>query len=327
MSDYPPWVWNTPEHAGFRATRKYYSAAEGPIDPTKVKLPSPFVVVVVGGSKGIGAGIAKAYAQAGASAIVVTSRKAADLHAVAAELARVQPETKVVQHAVDVTSEAQVRELSAMVESTFGRLDVLVANAGVAPGLIPDDTLPVNEVQSNGTKRKAYRFRPTVAAENVADFTRVVNTNFVGSLIVATSFLPLLQKTRDGPQTLIFSSSGSSLDTSSQLAPASYNISKMAVNRLAEHIHEDHFEKDGVVAIALHPGCIQTPISVDYPPLWDNILTDDISLPGGVCVWLTAEKRGWLSGRYYCANWDVDELLSRKNEIVERDLFKMRLVL
>jgi len=55
------------------------------------------------------------------------------------------------------------------------------------------------------------------------------------------------------------------------------------------------------------------------------VLTDEISLPGGVCVWLTAEKRGWLSGRYYVANWDVEELLSRKKEIVEKDLFKMRL--
>jgi hypothetical protein len=57
------------------------------------------------------------------------------------------------------------------------------------------------------------------------------------------------------------------------------------------------------------------------------VLTDDISLPGGVCVWLTAEKRGWLSGRYYCANWDVDELVARKEEIVEKDLFKMRLLI
>jgi NAD(P)-dependent dehydrogenase (short-subunit alcohol dehydrogenase family) len=216
------------------------------------------VVVVVGGSKGIGASVAKAYAQAGASVIVVTSRKLADLDVVAEELARIRPATQVVRYAVDVTDETQVLGLRDLIEETYGRLDVLIANAGVAPSLIPDE--------SNNHKR----FRPTVAAEDVADFRRVVDTNFVGSFIVANAFLPLLRRTRDGPQTVIFSSSASSLDTRSALVPASYNISKLAINRLAEHIHQDHFDKDGVVAISLHPGCIQTPISVDYPPLWDS---------------------------------------------------------
>jgi len=261
---YPPWVLNSPAHHAFRWTQKYYSAAEGPIDPTKVKLPSTFVVAVIGGSKGIGAQVAKAYAQAGASTIVVTSRRLADLDAVAKELAQTNPATKVVRHAVDVTNEAQVSELRHLIEKDFDRLDVLIVNAGVAPSLIPDDSV------SNGTERKYFKFRPSVAADDIADFTRVVETNFVGSFIVANVFLPLLIRTRDGPQTIIFSSSGSSLDNRSSLVPSSYNISKMAQNRLAEHIHEDHYEKDGVVAIALHPGCIQTPISVDYPPIWDD---------------------------------------------------------
>jgi hypothetical protein len=37
------------------------------------------------------------------------------------------------------------------------------------------------------------------------------------------------------------------------------------------------------------------------------------------------EDKSWLGGRYISAVWDVEELLSRKQEIVERDLFKLRL--
>jgi hypothetical protein len=39
-------------------------------------------------------------------------------------------------------------------------------------------------------------------------------------------------------------------------------------------------------------------------------------------VWLTREKRAWLSGRLVSAKWDVDELLAKKNEVEEQDLLK-----
>lgn len=37
-------------------------------------------------------------------------------------------------------------------------------------------------------------------------------------------------------------------------------------------------------------------------------------------TWLTKEKRPWLSGRFVSANWDVEELEKRKDEIVDKDL-------
>lgn len=39
----------------------------------------------------------------------------------------------------------------------------------------------------------------------------------------------------------------------SSLTPVSYNLSKMGMNRLVEHIHRDHGERDGVQAFAVHP--------------------------------------------------------------------------
>ena len=43
-------------------------------------------------------------------------------------------------------------------------------------------------------------------------------------------------------------------------------------------------------------------------------------------TWLTNEKRPWLSGRYLSVNWDVDELQTKKDEIVKGDKLKMRMV-
>ena len=56
-------------------------------------------------------------------------------------------------------------------------------------------------------------------------------------------------------------------------------------------------------------------------------LIDDVELAGGFCVWLTKEKREWLSGRYLDARWDVEELERRKGDIVSKDLLKFRLTM
>lgn len=56
-----------------------------------------------------------------------------------------------------------------------------------------------------------------------------------------------------------------------------------------------------------------------------KVLLDDISLPGGFCVWLTKTKRAWLSGRFLVSGWDVAELESQREIIVAEDKFKFRL--
>lgn len=59
--------------------------------------------------------------------------------------------------------------------------------------------------------------------------------------------------------------------------------------------------------------------------LSDTVLTDDQGLCGAVCVWISKEKRDWISGRYICATWDMDELESKKEEIVKEDKLKWRM--
>lgn len=55
-------------------------------------------------------------------------------------------------------------------------------------------------------------------------------------------------------------------------------------------------------------------------------LNDTAELPGGFIVWLTAEPRKWLSGRYVAAPWDVEALEKKRDEIVADDKLKVKLV-
>lgn len=57
-----------------------------------------------------------------------------------------------------------------------------------------------------------------------------------------------------------------------------------------------------------------------------TVLNDDVGLCGGFLVWLTKQKREYLSGRYVSVNWDVEELETRKDEIVQGDKLRFRMV-
>lgn len=80
--------------------------------------------------------------------------------------------------------------------------------------------------------------------------------------------------------------------------------------------------RPNVVTIALHPGMVETDIS---PSFMLKFHEDTPELPGGTAVWLATNGAKFLSGRYVSANWSVDELVERKEEIVKGDLLKVAL--
>ncbi len=88
------------------------------------------VAVITGGGKGIGAGIARAYAEAGAD-VVIGARTEADLEKVAAEVEALGRKAAWVQ--TDVMKPEQLQRLADLAMSEFGRIDILVNNAGGFP--------------------------------------------------------------------------------------------------------------------------------------------------------------------------------------------------
>jgi NAD(P)-dependent dehydrogenase (short-subunit alcohol dehydrogenase family) len=85
--------------------------------------------LITGGSKGIGYGIAASLLKEGVN-VAFTSRRQEDADATALELAKIGP-GKVIGIAADVRDFAAQQKAVAKTLETFGRLDVLVANAGV----------------------------------------------------------------------------------------------------------------------------------------------------------------------------------------------------
>ncbi|HXE85420.1 MAG TPA: SDR family NAD(P)-dependent oxidoreductase, partial [Hyphomicrobiaceae bacterium] len=86
------------------------------------------VALVTGGNGGIGLGMARGMAEAGA-AVAIAGRNTAKSEAAAAELAELGVKTAVVSG--DVTDEAQCRKMVEEAVTRLGRLDILVNNAGI----------------------------------------------------------------------------------------------------------------------------------------------------------------------------------------------------
>ncbi len=92
-----------------------------------------YVALISGGGTGIGEAIARAFVGAGA-AVVITGRRREVLEAAAAAIASEGGGRRVVAIAGDVAKRADSERMVAGTVAAFGRLDVLVNNAGVSRG-------------------------------------------------------------------------------------------------------------------------------------------------------------------------------------------------
>ncbi|WP_431048918.1 glucose 1-dehydrogenase [Roseateles sp. L2-2] len=177
------------------------------------------VAIVTGASKGIGAGIAKQFAKAGAAVVVnySTSKDAAD--AVVAEIK--QSGGKAVAIQADFSKTADIRRLFEESKRAFGTLDILVNNAGV------------------------YAFGPVQEATE-QEFHREFNTNVLG-VITATqeaakhfgpnggSIINISSIASVGfmPNSAVYAASKSAVDAITRVTSIELAPKKIRVNTLA----------------------------------------------------------------------------------------------
>ncbi|KAF2091608.1 putative short-chain dehydrogenases/reductase [Saccharata proteae CBS 121410] len=310
-------------------TPTLHQAPYAAISPSTVSLPQPYTVCIVGASRGIGAGIARAYALAGASTLVLAARSVPALDALAAELqlrrtaSPIQPakdsdadadadadapcprSLAVHVQRCDVSSDGSVASLAAFVSGTCGaRLDVLVLNAGV----------------SGPVALKLTDADPAIWAH-------VFGVNTLGTYHCARHFVPLLLATPGGAKVFAVVGSIAACVVSGQIANAKYCVSKMAQARVVEYLAQ-MYGGEGLLSLAVHPGAVETRMAVETAPdAFLKYLTDDVELCGAFLVWLTKRPADtmWLSGRLVSANWDVGELMGKRDEVVEKDLLKFEL--
>lgn len=127
-------------------------------------------VVVTGGSKGIGRGIAAVFAR-NAARVLITGRDQAALDAAVDELGQLGGE--VTPFCADVSDKAQCEEMARVAEERHGGIDVLCANAGVFPSAKLVDLAP-------------------------EDLHAVMDTNFIGTVYAVQACLPALERSGRG---------------------------------------------------------------------------------------------------------------------------------
>ncbi|KAI1202533.1 hypothetical protein F5X97DRAFT_213053 [Nemania serpens] len=258
-------------------------------------------VFVAGASKGIGRETALALATAGCSKIAIGARS--DISGLAKEMLKAATDAgrsapKVVSLKLDVTSEESVQAAADQIGQAFGgALDVLVCNAGNLEPWHP------------------------LAESTPSEWWQTYEINVKGTYLLNRFFIPLLLKSET--KTSILVSSYGALGV--RPGASSYQSSKLAVSRLAEFIARD-YEKEGIVCLSIHPGGVKTELAHNMPEEMWKWLVDEPALPAHTIVWLSKEHRSWLNGRFLSVAWDMEELESKKDEIVERDLFKFRMV-
>jgi short-subunit dehydrogenase len=142
------------------------------------------VVIITGASSGIGRAAAHAFARAGAK-IVLVARRSEPLAAVEAELACYKGVTLIIP--ADVTQNEALEQVVETTLRTFGRIDVLVNNAGISRGgpfvaLDPDDLRQLTLLNVYGPLRLSHLVLPVMQRQGSG---HIVNMSSMAGLLTA----------------------------------------------------------------------------------------------------------------------------------------------
>ena len=146
--------------------------------------------------------------------------------------------------------------------------------------------------------------------------------NIKGVYLLSRAFIPLLLK--GGSKTIVNVSSVGALFV--MPGASAYQTTKFALLRFTEFLAKE-YEAQGIVTFAVHPGGVQTELALNMPEAVHGFLTDTPELAGDTLSYLTQKPQSWLIGRFVSVNWDMPEFFARKEEVVQGDKLKMRLVL
>lgn len=183
------------------------------------------VILVTGGNRGIGLEICRQLAKL-SHKIILGSR---DLDKGVKASKRIK--VPVVVKKLDVTDGDDIINLSQDIESEFGRLDVLINNAGIYIGKKGVIEADLNEVK------------------------QTMDTNFYGPWNISQAMLPLLRKSKNGRIINISSGMGARSDLTGGYA--GYRMSKVALNALTIQMSNE-LKGEGISVNAVSPGWVRT---------------------------------------------------------------------
>ena len=190
------------------------------------------VALVTGASSGIGEATAIALARAGAR-VAIAARRRDRLDGVAGRIADLRSESLVLE--ADVAQPEQAETIVARTVERWGRLDVLVNNAGLM-ALSPIDRA------------------------RVEDWKRMLDLNLLGLMVATRAALPHMRRQKDGHVVNISSTAGRVANPDASV----YAATKFGVGAFSEALRREVY-KDNIRVTLIEPGAVATELRDHVP--------------------------------------------------------------
>lgn len=260
-------------------------------------------VVITGASGGIGRATALSFAKAGASRIALLGRREDALQ-----------ETERAVHAFDAGIETSFyicdsidTEALQKAAASIGPWEVLILNAGVWPST------------SN------------IEDADIDTWWSAFETHVKGSLVTAQAFLTYANKQNpNGPPTIISTNAALTFTSNFPVwsGSSAYTSSKLALAQIMQHLTQEHPD---INVVSVHPGIVDTAMltATDEKKAYmrEVGLLDTLDLTGNFMVWASGKEAGEaVRGKFVFANWDVEELTGRKEELQSSEILRVGLL-
>jgi len=206
------------------------------------------VALITGANRGIGFETAKQLGEKGVT-VVLASRNLSDAEQAAAKLKASGIDAHPIK--LDVSSAEDRTATANKIEKDFGKLDILINNAGVA---------------------SSHGFAPVVIETSEEELQKIFGTNVFSVVAVTRELLPLLKKSPAGRIVNLSSILGSSALHADPNSPIynfksfAYDASKSALNAFTTHLAWEL--KDTPIKVnSAHPGWVKTEMGTDAAPM------------------------------------------------------------
>lgn len=231
------------------------------------------VAMVTGGTRGIGYAIVKKYLENGAAVILCGSRQETVDKAVA-ELKKENPDYRILGLCPNLQSPEEIEEAMDMAKTTFGRLDIMVNNAGVS------------------ARESIYKYKPE-------DFAKTMELN-VNAVFYCSQAAARVMKEQGGGVIL---NTSSMVSIYGQPSGVAYPASKFAVNGITKSLARE-LGKDNIRVNAVAPGIIRTDMVAALPeemirPLVQAVPLGRIGEPEDIAnafLFLASDLAGYITG-------------------------------
>lgn len=229
------------------------------------------IILVTGGSKGIGKGISKVFLNEGAN-VIICARNKEELESAENEL---KNDGHISSLRADLTNLSDITLIQEYISNNYGKLDILVNNAGI---------LGLN------TKIEDY-------PENL--WNKVIDINLNSQFYITKALIPLLKKSNNGSIINVSSTVG----RQGRAKWGAYSVSKFGIEALTQILSQE-LEEFNIRANSVNPGGTRTDMRAEALPGEDPMTLPTPSDIAPLFVYLASDESiGETGNEYNARDW------------------------